>query len=302
MQQSENQEFNWDNVWETDNNQENLTNDDSTPQPSNDEDWNWESNLEEDMVSPPPSPENTIPEDEWDWEETNNPSPPPTTTNEEELDKPKIDPLTNVAEDAHLPFVSEVESFNKLFNKPNNYTPQIGNKDDWMFVYNFIKEELEEYKTACENNDLVGIVDALCDITYVSLGNGTMLHGLKTKIWPSYMEVQNSNLSKACRSAQEALETVKQRTKEQEEPCHVEQFGDMYIVYRTRDRKVMKNIYYSEPDLEQFFTQEELDNALKPNTNSSTSNSEKIDIDTLSEKTYEEYTQDDTNTNEEDTW
>ena len=32
----------------------------------------------------------------------------------------------------------------------------------------------------------------------------------------------------------------------------------MYIVYRTRDRKVMKSINYFRPDLEKFFTNEEL--------------------------------------------
>jgi hypothetical protein len=35
-----------------------------------------------------------------------------------------------------------------------------------------------------------------------------MLHGLKDKVWPAYMEVQASNLSKACRSQEEAEETV----------------------------------------------------------------------------------------------
>ena len=67
-----------------------------------------------------------------------------------------------------------------------------------MFVYNFILEELEEYKEACEKGDIVGILDALCDITYVSLGNGTMLHGLKGQIWKAYQEVQESNMSKSC--------------------------------------------------------------------------------------------------------
>ncbi len=65
-----------------------------------------------------------------------------------------------------------------------------------MFVYNFILEELE-YKHACETGNIVEVLDALCDITYVSLGNGAMLHGLKDKVWPAYQEVQASNLSKA---------------------------------------------------------------------------------------------------------
>jgi predicted HAD superfamily Cof-like phosphohydrolase len=152
----------------------------------------------------------------------------------------------------YVPFVSEVEEFNAIMGKPNNYTPVIPDEKEWMFVYNFILEELEEYKHACETGDIVEVLDALCDITYVSLGNGAMLHGLKNKVWPAYQEVQASNLSKACISEEEAQETVRVRSTEQEEPCHYEQVGKYYIVYRTRDRKVMKNINYFRPDLTQF--------------------------------------------------
>jgi predicted HAD superfamily Cof-like phosphohydrolase len=152
----------------------------------------------------------------------------------------------------YVSFVSEVEEFNAIMGKPNNYTPVIPDEKEWMFVYNFILEELEEYKHACETGDIVEVLDALCDITYVSLGNGAMLHGLKNKIWPAYQEVQASNLSKACISEEEAQETVRVRSAEQEEPCHYEQVGKYFIVYRTRDRKVMKNINYFRPDLTQF--------------------------------------------------
>ena len=155
--------------------------------------------------------------------------------------------------DYYVPFISEVEEFNEIMGKPNNYDPVIPDEKEWMFVYNFILEELEEYKHACETEDIVEVLDALCDITYVSLGNGAMLHGLKDKVWPAYQEVQASNLSKACTSEEEAQETVRVRSTEQEEPCHYEQVGKYYIVYRTRDRKVMKNINYFRPDLTQFF-------------------------------------------------
>ena len=129
-----------------------------------------------------------------------------------------------------IPFVDEVEEFNTLMNKPNNYEPTIPEK-----------------------------MDALCDITYVSLGNGAMLHGLKDKVWPAYQEVQASNLSKACSTEEEAQKTVEQRSKEQGTACHYEKVGDKYIVYRSSDRKVMKNINYFRPDLKQFFTKEELE-------------------------------------------
>ena len=162
--------------------------------------------------------------------------------------------------DFNVPFVNEVEEFNSTMGKPNNYEPTIPEKKEWQFVYNFILEELEEYKEACEKGDIVEILDALCDIAYVSLGNGTMLHGLKDKIWPAYQEVQASNMSKACSSEEEAQATVERRSKEQNEPCHYEKVAKYYIVYRTRDRKVMKNINYFRPDLSQFFTSEEMKN------------------------------------------
>jgi hypothetical protein len=163
----------------------------------------------------------------------------------------------------YIPFISEVEEFNAIMGKPNNYTPVIPDEKEWMFVYNFILEELEEYKHACETGNIVEVLDALCDITYVSLGNGGCLHGLKDKVWPAYQEVQASNLSKACTSEEEAQETVRVRSKEQKTLCHYEKVGQYYIVYRTSDRKVMKNINYFRPDLTQFFTEEELKNSVK---------------------------------------
>jgi len=153
----------------------------------------------------------------------------------------------------NVPFVDEVELFNATFGKPNNYTPVIPERKEWEFVYNFILEELEEYKEACEKGDIVEVLDALCDITYVSLGNGVMLHGLKDKFNDAYAEVQASNMSKACKSEEEAIETVKVRSEQQEWPCHYEKVGDFYIVYRTKDRKVMKSVNYFKPDLKKFF-------------------------------------------------
>ena len=159
----------------------------------------------------------------------------------------------------YVSFVSEVEEFNKTFNKPNNYEPTIPSQKEWKFVYDFVLEELEEYREACERGDIVEVLDALCDIAYVSLGNGTMLHGLKDKIWPAYQEVQASNMSKACESEEEAILTVRKRSEEQGEACHFEKLEKgRYIVYRTRDRKVMKSINYFRPDLTQFFSKDEL--------------------------------------------
>ena len=159
-----------------------------------------------------------------------------------------------------VPFVDEVEEFNHTMGKPNNYKPTIPTRKEWQFVYDFVLEELEEYREACERGDIVEILDALCDITYVSLGNGAMLHGLKDKVWPAYQEVQASNMSKSCADETEAELTVKVRSEEQGEKCHYEKVGDRFVVYRTRDKKVMKSVNYFRPNLKKYFTEEEIKN------------------------------------------
>jgi hypothetical protein len=159
----------------------------------------------------------------------------------------------------YVPFVSEVEEFNALMGKSwqNRTTPTI-NQADAEFVINFIQEELDELKEAVKNKDIVEIFDALLDITYVGLGNGALVFGLKDKMLAGYAEVQASNLSKICKTLKEAKETVKMRSKEQGEPCHYEKINNKYVVYRTPDNKVMKSYLYKKPDLKQFFTKEEI--------------------------------------------
>jgi hypothetical protein len=80
-----------------------------------------------------------------------------------------------------------------------------------------------------------------------------MLHGLKDKIIPAYQEVQASNMSKACKTEKEAIATCKSETERIGEETHFEKVGEYYIVYRTRDRKVLKSINYFRPDLKKFF-------------------------------------------------
>lgn len=158
----------------------------------------------------------------------------------------------------NVPFVDEVEIFNNTFGKPNNYGPVIPEQKITDFVVDFIKEETEELSEAIEERDIVSVLDAICDLLYVAVGNATMAFGLKDKLLPAYEEVQASNMSKVCLSVEEAEETVRVRAEQQGEPCHFEQVGEYYIVYRTRDKKVMKSVNYFSPNLRQFFSEEEL--------------------------------------------
>ena len=167
----------------------------------------------------------------------------------------------NLFKDISVPFVDEVEEFNNVMGKEyqNRTVPTI-NKKDAQFVIDFIQEELDELKEAVKNQDIIEILDALVDITYVGLGNGVMSFGLKNKILAAYEEVQASNLSKVCKTEEEAIQTVMVRAKEQGEECYYKEVGNNFIVYRTRDNKVMKSINYFRPDLKKLFTEKELKN------------------------------------------
>ena len=168
------------------------------------------------------------------------------------------------SKETFIPFISEVEEFNEVMGKgwQNRTEPTIDPKDA-QFVIDFVQEELDELKEAVEKKDIVEIFDALLDITYVGLGNGALVFGLKEQMIAGYAEVQASNMSKICSTVEEAEETVKVRSEQQGESCHFEPVGDKYVVYRSSDNKVMKSINYFRPNLKQFFTQDEIDSCKK---------------------------------------
>lgn len=169
-----------------------------------------------------------------------------------------------MSKENYVPFVSEVEEFNATMDKPNKYVPNIPEEKEWRFVVDFIREETAELEEACKNGDIVEILDALADITYVSLGNGCMLFGLKDRILDAYAEVQASNMSKSCRNEEVAKASVKAMEEKYGEPYYYEKVGDKYVTYRVRDKKVGKSVEYFRPNLKKFFTEEEIQNC-KPN-------------------------------------
>jgi predicted HAD superfamily Cof-like phosphohydrolase len=179
---------------------------------------------------------------------------------EQELENWKDQIIKQEVDKDRLYFISEVEEFNQLFGKLNNKIPTIPEKMERDFIYNFIQEELDEYKVAADDGDIIGVMDAFCDIMYV-LSAGIMAYGLKDKFLAAYGEVQASNLSKSCATEEEADATAKFRTAASGRPCHFEKRGDKYVIYRSEDRKVQKSLSYFPPILRQFFTENELKNA-----------------------------------------
>lgn len=143
--------------------------------------------------------------------------------------------------------VKDVEIFSNVFGKLVNEKPQMIPQGEFEFIRDFIQEELDEFEEAYREGNLIEIVDAFADIQYV-LNAGILAFGFQHAFQEVFDEVQASNMSKSCATIEDAEKTIEVRSKEHG-ACHYEQQGDLYIVYRSSDRKVMKSVNYFRPNL-----------------------------------------------------
>ena len=91
--------------------------------------------------------------------------------------------------------LKQVQEFHETFGQPVLTTPTIPSKERCELRFALIEEELRELKEAYEANDIVGVADALTDLTYVV--NGTYIEfGLAPLAEELFDEVQASNMSK----------------------------------------------------------------------------------------------------------
>ena len=148
----------------------------------------------------------------------------------------KIDSLNQVAE------------FHRTFKAPILNTPQIPSAARCKLRVSLIAEELKELQEAIDNQDLVEVADALCDIQYV-LSGAVLEFGLGSKFVDLFNEVQRSNMSKACNTYEEAELTVAYYAKKDGTEAEIVQDGDKFLVYRIIDNKVLKSVMYSPADL-----------------------------------------------------
>ena len=146
-----------------------------------------------------------------------------------------------------LDALNQVAEFHKTFNAPILQSPQIPSKERCELRISLLQEELNELKAAIEDNDMVEIADALCDLQYV-LSGAVLEFGLGEKFPALFNEVQRSNMSKACSNQQEAADTIA-FYQEKGEEAYPEISGDKINVHRKSDHKVLKNKYYSPANL-----------------------------------------------------
>jgi predicted HAD superfamily Cof-like phosphohydrolase len=154
-----------------------------------------------------------------------------------------------------LDALNQVKEFHKTFDVPVLKNPEIPSKERCELRISLIQEELNELKEAIENNDLVEVADALCDLQYVL--SGTVLEfGLGKKFTKLFDEVQRSNMSKACETQKEAIETLSHYKKKDKTEGTYKEVNGKYIVYRKGDNKVLKSVNYSPANLKKYIENE----------------------------------------------
>ena len=92
-----------------------------------------------------------------------------------------------------------MSNFNKVKIFMETFCQEIKNKASFSsekindLRYELIREELDEFKEALKNKDILEVADALTDILYVTYGAG---HAFGIDLDKCFEEVQQSNMSK----------------------------------------------------------------------------------------------------------
>lgn len=130
--------------------------------------------------------------------------------------------------------------------------PAIPSQDIQQLRFGLIDEENKELADAAAADDLVEVADALCDTLYVVLG-ACLAYGFSPELMEKlFAEVQASNMSKACSTLQEALDTrtwLCQQGSNRLDDFLISQVGDKWVVKRKSDGKVLKSMNWKQPNL-----------------------------------------------------
>ena len=88
---------------------------------------------------------------------------------------------------------NKVKIFMETFGQEVKNKPSFSSEKINELRYELIREELDEFKEALKNKDILEVADALTDILYVTYGAG---HSFGIDLDKCFDEVQKSNMSK----------------------------------------------------------------------------------------------------------
>ncbi len=152
----------------------------------------------------------------------------------------------------------KVLDFNQKFGVTVHDTPQPTIFDDDKHLVNLrmdlIREEVRELEEAVKEKDMLETVDALGDILYVVYGMGV---SIGVDLDEAFRLIHDSNMSKLCKSEEEAVQTVEWHQKEFDEgrlaydspAWRLSDDGQYWVVYNKSTGKILKSINYHPVDL-----------------------------------------------------
>ncbi|RBL94145.1 hypothetical protein DF182_07420 [Chitinophaga flava] len=144
--------------------------------------------------------------------------------------------------------LNKVAEFHTTFKHPIEKTPVIPDQQRCDLRVSLISEELNELQQAIADKNIVEIADALCDLQYV-LAGAILEFGLGEKFNTLFSEVHRSNMSKACKTIEEAEKTIEHYKTHHNTDCYYNKVDDLYLVYRKSDNKTLKSVNYSAAEL-----------------------------------------------------
>jgi len=145
--------------------------------------------------------------------------------------------------------LNQVAEFHTTFKHPIIQGPAIPSKERSSLRISLLAEELKELQQAVDENNLTEVADALCDIQYV-LSGAILEFGLGEKFKELFDEVHRSNMSKACKTIEEANLTIHHYNSTANTESYHKESDGLFLVYRTADNKTLKSVNYSPADLQ----------------------------------------------------
>ncbi|MDQ8052293.1 MAG: nucleoside triphosphate pyrophosphohydrolase family protein [Pedobacter sp.] len=144
--------------------------------------------------------------------------------------------------------LSQVAEFHKTFKHPILETATIPTKERCQLRIELLSEELKELQEAVDDGNMVEIADALCDLQYV-LAGAILEFGLGKQFKTLFDEVHRSNMSKACKTREEAEATIAHYKNTGNVDAYYKEIDSLFLVYRNGDHKTLKSVNYSPADL-----------------------------------------------------
>ncbi len=154
--------------------------------------------------------------------------------------------IVKIMED--LKALSQVAEFHQTFKHPILADATIPTKERCQLRIDLIAEELKELQEAVDDGNMVEIADALCDLQYV-LAGAVLEFGLANQFKTLFDEVHRSNMSKACKTIEEAEETIQFYKTNNNVDAYYKEIDSLFLVYREGDHKTLKSVNYSPADL-----------------------------------------------------